>query len=429
MPHRENETRRRRRAIECCAESLVCCDDPKCALPADCCADADCCKPKAGGAIRSTKSFKSRPAARLPALNKRLVAACICLGVAACALCLPVVSAGGGHGGELRPGFLKCEIEESGEEHCETDYEALAEHCSELELDEYNLGLHVGAVFIQIGVSFIGCMIPIVAKKWTALKVSDFNFSLFKHFGAGIILATGWVGASTARLALLCIAYLLNPLATNPCNPLCPPSFIHMLPPAFSNLTNICLPDSWLEYPFAGLLAMLAVLFTQFVQTMAVSYLKDFETPKSEIAPSAVANKGINEMEKHADSTAASTTDGTLILDTRTPAEKDLETHAAHPGHGHDHGHSAQELMDVEHTHNLILAHRHRRQITVYILEMGIATHSFIIGLALGVSRGSEMTALMIALAFHQFFEGMALSATVLDAGFKTLCGYLLLRF
>jgi zinc transporter 1/2/3 len=70
------------------------------------------------------------------------------------------------------------------------------------------------------------------------------------------------------------------------------------------------------------------------------------------------------------------------------------------------------------------LAHKQRRQVTLYILEVGIATHSFIIGMALGVASGSEVTSLMIALAFHQLFEGMALSATALDAGFKTLCGY-----
>lgn len=204
-----------------------------------------------------------------------------------------------------------------------------------------------------------------------------------------------------------------------------------MFPPAYENLTNVCLGDIWLEYPFASLFAMLAIILTQFVQTMAVSYLKTFDG--SDKSATVVTSSALGEMEKvgpknatvGVDAVSSNTTvDGTLILDTRTDAEKDLEKHAVSDGHGHDHGHSHhKDLADLEHTHNLLLAHKQRRQVTVYILELGIATHSFIIGLALGVSRGSEMTALMIALAFHQFFEGMALSATALDAGFKTLRG------
>ena len=61
------------------------------------------------------------------------------------------------------------------------------------------------------------------------------------------------------------------------------------------------------------------------------------------------------------------------------------------------------------------------RRVATYMLELGIATHSVIIGVCLGVARGDEFKGLMVALAFHQFFEGIALSTTVLDSGFKTL--------
>ena len=199
-----------------------------------------------------------------------------------------------------------------------------------------------------------------------------------------------------------------------------------MLSPAFGTLTSVCLPDFWLEYgSFAGLFAMVAVLFTQFVQTMAVSYLHDYD-PNANGANQATGKAEAMgkmemgpEMEKvmvggetvHRHSHAHDETrecSGTLIVDDLTPAEHDISTHATTPGHAHDHGHdtslSSPPLGDHEHTYQLLFAHRQRRKVTVYVLEVGIATHSFIIGMALGVSTGSALVALMCALAFHQFF-------------------------
>lgn len=55
-----------------------------------------------------------------------------------------------------------------------------------------------------------------------------------------------------------------------------------------------------------------------------------------------------------------------------------------------------------------------------YILELGIAVHSVIIGIALGMaSDASPARALLIALCFHQTFEGFALGVTVLEAHFS----------
>ncbi|KAJ1550025.1 hypothetical protein HK096_009154 [Nowakowskiella sp. JEL0078] len=49
---------------------------------------------------------------------------------------------------------------------------------------------------------------------------------------------------------------------------------------------------------------------------------------------------------------------------------------------------------------------------------MGIALHSIIIGIVLGVSR-KEFVPLLTALSFHQFFEGMALSTIIIQTKFK----------
>jgi len=54
-----------------------------------------------------------------------------------------------------------------------------------------------------------------------------------------------------------------------------------------------------------------------------------------------------------------------------------------------------------------------RRKIGTYILEFGIATHSILIGLALGVTPAPEFIPLLFALIFHQFFEGVALGTRI----------------
>ena len=47
------------------------------------------------------------------------------------------------------------------------------------------------------------------------------------------------------------------------------------------------------------------------------------------------------------------------------------------------------------------------------LLEAGILFHSVFIGLSISVSTGTTFIALMVAIAFHQIFEGLALGARI----------------
>lgn len=71
--------------------------------------------------------------------------------------------------------------------------------------------------------------------------------------------------------------------------------------------------------------------------------------------------------------------------------------------HGHVHGH-----LHIHH-HDHAAASRYvrlRRRVAVMVLEVGIAIHSIIIGLTLGVQPdGDSFNTLLAALCFHQFFE------------------------
>ncbi|KHN32210.1 Zinc transporter 4, chloroplastic [Glycine soja] len=58
--------------------------------------------------------------------------------------------------------------------------------------------------------------------------------------------------------------------------------------------------------------------------------------------------------------------------------------------------------------------------IAIPVLELGIVSHSVIIGLSLGVSQSPcTIRPLIAALSFHQFFEGFALGGCISQAQFK----------
>ncbi|KAI9208936.1 Zinc/iron permease, partial [Polychytrium aggregatum] len=213
--------------------------------------------------------------------------------------------------------------------------------------------LHVAAVFIIMGVSFLGTIIPIFGQRFSFLRVGTLCIKLF---GSGVILAT---------------------------------AFVHMIAPAVQTLTNPCLPDIFANvYPsFAGAFALLGLLSTHFLQFMS-------------------AREMHKRLPKSGRSSAANTVPVAVQIDA-----PNCEAH-----------------MEDEHIHGLMLMKEKR--IATYILEMGVASHSIIIGVAIGVSRGTEFRSLLTALTFHQFFEGMALSTVVIDSKFKgRLQTYLLVGF
>ncbi|KAL2919925.1 hypothetical protein HK105_200842 [Polyrhizophydium stewartii] len=87
------------------------------------------------------------------------------------------------------------------------------------------------------------------------------------------------------------------------------------------------------------------------------------------------------------------------------------------PGSGKPHGEPAHE----EHTHTpgelIYLKHK---QLRVYIIEILISIHSIIFGASLGASS-EKFKILLIALAFHQFNEGQALSRLLIRGRFKNM--------
>jgi zinc transporter 1/2/3 len=77
-----------------------------------------------------------------------------------------------------------------------------------------------------------------------------------------------------------------------------------------------------------------------------------------------------------------------------------------------------EKIAQVEHVdgdHHYVMTEEIQKQITVWVLEAGVAFHSVIIGITLGTIAGDEFKPLLIALSFHQFFEGFGLDCSMVE--------------
>ncbi|CAJ1973534.1 unnamed protein product [Sphenostylis stenocarpa] len=244
-----------------------------------------------------------------------------------------------------------------------------------------------------------GIAIPLVGKHRRFLRTDGNLFVAAKAFAAGVILATG---------------------------------FVHMLSDATEALQHPCLPSfPWSKFPFTGFFAMMAALFTLLLDFVGTQYyerkqgLNRATEEQSRVGSSESVWKVFGEEESG----------GMHIVG--------MHAHAAHHGHNHPHGHdschgigSDKEQDDAHaqsHGHGQGHSHAHahsnilegeetdvRHVVVSQVLELGIVSHSVIIGLSLGVSESPcTIRPLIAALSFHQFFEGFALGGCISQAQFK----------
>ncbi|XP_010262122.1 PREDICTED: zinc transporter 4, chloroplastic isoform X2 [Nelumbo nucifera] len=247
-----------------------------------------------------------------------------------------------------------------------------------------------------------GVAIPLLGKKRRFLRTDGNLFVAAKAFAAGVILATG---------------------------------FVHMLPDGASALTDPCLPETpWSKFPFSGFIAMMASLLTLVMDFVGTQFYERKQENKGAVAE--VDGEGSLE-----------TALNSVIVPVARIAERDLNgkvfgeeegggmhivgmhAHAAHHRHSHPHGQQACDGHVAELSHG----HLHgigdsdeesesgvRHVVVSQILELGIVSHSVMIGLSLGVSQSPcTVRPLIAALAFHQFFEGFALGGCISQARFK----------
>ncbi|XP_047307441.1 zinc transporter 4, chloroplastic-like [Impatiens glandulifera] len=250
----------------------------------------------------------------------------------------------------------------------------------------------------------VGISIPLVAgRKRNSFLGTDSNlFVVAKAFAAGVILATG---------------------------------FVHMLPDGTSALTDSCLPEyPWSKFPFSGFIAMMAALATLLADFLGTQYYERKQEMQREaqqisrvesIEAVSDSDSGIVEVKENLKVSTGGEDEGMHIVGIHAHAAHHRHNHNNPDGHGicegnskdtHSHGHSHKFALGDSEDGGL------RHVVVSQVLELGIVSHSIIIGLSLGVSQSPcTIRPLIGALSFHQFFEGFALGGCISEARFKNL--------
>ena len=261
-------------------------------------------------------------------------------------------------------------------------------------LEDYNLGLHIFAVFLILLCGTLACCFPTIVKAYPRLAISKRALFICRHFGTGVLIAL---------------------------------AFAHLLPTAFENLWDDCLPEFWTEGYDAmpGFIAMIAAL-----SVMLIEMIFTFHGFKH-------THSASDTEERRADTTGAEARPINQLRsvepveDYPSGGQNAGKTHveiAKNPQNGVGHGisprpasltspHGDDGSRDGEEQpllRQLSTQQIEKRMILqCLLLEAGILFHSVFIGLSISVSTGTIFIALMVAIAFHQIFEGLALGARI----------------
>ncbi|KAF9924025.1 hypothetical protein BGZ67_009560 [Mortierella alpina] len=276
-------------------------------------------------------------------------------------------------------------------------------------LEAYDLSLHIGALFANMAASALGVLLPILFTYTTFhAKTTGRIHSIIqtaRNFGSGVILAT---------------------------------AFIHMLPTAFSNLSNLSLPEIFNEENgysgWAGLIAMTSALLLHVLEFTATQRFFD---RARELRQQKEKQSREHAMERRQDSHGEERKVRVVETDSleeghAAPAGLESVNPCVHVGHVHGgeillvnrNNQSLEDQFKTSPDCTFIEAQAHAQEekrtrlIGTYILEFGIALHSVIIGISLGTTLGVEFVSLLIALLFHQFFEGVALGGRIASLTF-----------
>ncbi|KAI1917155.1 hypothetical protein LOZ61_000672 [Ophidiomyces ophidiicola] len=291
----------------------------------------------------------------------------------------------------------------------------------------YNTPIHVFAVFLIFTVSTLACSFPIIARRFPRLPIPRRFLFLSRHFGTGVLIAT---------------------------------AFVHLLPTAFVSLTNPCLPRFWNRgYPAtAGLVAMIAVLLVVTIEMIFAMrgaghvHGSEYDTLIEEVSRNHDyenldgRHSSENLVSQPSDSRRGkgrpsrlhtiSTSSGEYITGETSPTpennnnqpqsgEEDLQLEELEPypddtfefndsqssgvvtpqSHSHQHHHVHFDTSKALNPQKQLLQ--------CLLLEAGILFHSIFIGMALSVATGANFIVLLVAISFHQTFEGFALGARI----------------
>ncbi|AEO69820.1 09c96ae9-ea62-4a30-995c-e976854f989f [Thermothielavioides terrestris] len=315
--------------------------------------------------------------------------------------------------------------------------------CGSGKKGSYDTGIHVFALFLILTLSTLACGFPIFSQRLTKGSRRQRNIIfLCQHFGTGVLMAT---------------------------------AFVHLLPTAFNSLTDPCLPHIFSKgyRPLAGLIAMVSALVVvaleSYLTTRGAGHSHSHHpvweddddtgdsdahsgapTPDDTPADGSAARRARRDRPASIialDDLEASQglVSGASPLAGSTPTmaparEGLLKGGASGARKSHDHNDDDdRESLDLELSFEELrgpdadagapqrklertlsaLEHvpgpeeQKRLMLQCALLEAGILFHSIFIGMALSVAQGPTFAVFLIAISFHQSFEGLALGTRI----------------
>ncbi|KAL4912184.1 UV radiation resistance protein and autophagy-related subunit 14-domain-containing protein [Aspergillus aurantiobrunneus] len=302
--------------------------------------------------------------------------------------------------------------------------------CGSIKQGTYNTPLHVMALFLILVLSTLACSFPILARRFPRLPIPRRFLFLSRHFGTGVLIAT---------------------------------AFVHLLPTAFVSLTDPCLPRFWSESyrAMAGFVAMISVfgvvLVEMFFAMKGAGHVhgSEYDQLIGEGADSNTDDRAGDLSYSRLDARAS--TDNIHLSpmhETRMPTstqteacdgrsrnsveEFSLEGSSTHfikedtvdSDESGWHGNSDPDRdrnirrskyslhhrsqSGISHTDpKMPLQNPQRQLLQCLLLEAGILFHSIFIGMAVSVATGTSFVVLLVAICFHQTFEGFALGSRI----------------
>ncbi|KAL4869239.1 hypothetical protein BDV12DRAFT_185300 [Aspergillus spectabilis] len=276
--------------------------------------------------------------------------------------------------------------------------------------NQYNTSLHVGALFIILGVSTLACALPVLVIRFSRFRIPPSFLFFVRHFGTGVLIAT---------------------------------AFVHLLPTAFTLLGDPCLSGFWTtDYPaMPGAISLCGIFLVTMIEmvfspvrhaTRQISKQTDQESASETTAqqkPPAICVSGGASQEETRDfdrspqirpkgplvGRASSFSraihrfeeDSDRIYRISSAPEVSPLPQVSEVKRFSGRQDSVQEFQLSE-------KQKHNKDVMqVFMLEVGILFHSVFIGMSLSVSVGNEFVVLLIAIVFHQTFEGLALGSRI----------------
>ncbi|KAJ5972637.1 uncharacterized protein N7479_002555 [Penicillium vulpinum] len=301
--------------------------------------------------------------------------------------------------------------------------------CGSKQRGAYNTPLHVMALFLILGLSTFACSFPVLARRFPGLPIPRRFLFISRHFGTGVLIAT---------------------------------AFVHLLPTAFVSLTDPCLPRFWSQTyrAMAGFVAMISVFAVVIVEMFfAMKGAKHVHGSEYDNLIGVARRDSIRDAGNPDDDFSgleARQVSDNINLESTAHSSKLRATRASGSDHGSDRPHLAVSSPDKEddedaldglddymddaglisgqavHSAHSQSVHRHRPRVSesqietdgpiqnpqrqllqCLLLEAGILFHSIFIGMALSVATGTSFVVLLIAISFHQTFEGFALGSRI----------------